>query len=120
MEEKSYSLNGEDFHDINYVNDNIEDDTESIFVGDTVAITHDMFSKNLDVIEMLTNNVYDNFSEYGEVYISALEEKGKNHCENINKLITEYLNNNVEQPTFYNIENVKEISINEFKEKHYG
>ena len=114
MKEICYSLNGEEFYDIDYINDIIEDDTESIFVGDIVKIEHSKFVNRLDITDYLANIVYDN-TEYGDVYISALEEKGKNHSQNINALIVEYLNKNVEQPTFYDVENIKEISINEFK-----
>lgn len=120
MKEKSYSLNGEDFHDIEYVNDFLEDDMESVFVGDTIKVTHKRFTDCLDVIDMLSNEVYENFSEYSDVYISELEEKGKNHSKNINKLIEEYLNKNVNQPTFYNIEDIKEISVNEFLNMYHN
>ena len=38
----------------------------------------------------------------------------KEHQNNIEKIILDYLDKNIEQPTFYLIENVKEITPEEF------
>ena len=113
--EYAYSLNGEDFIGFDEMSDILEDDgsIRSIYKGEQVKKYHSDFIGAIDVIDNIVDSVSDEHPDYSDGYIDSLESD-KKHIENINKLVLNYLNENVEQPNFYAIKNIKQIDVLEF------
>lgn len=123
MKEYVYSLNEDDFMDIDDLENEIEERNSEdenikithVYRGEKIAQTHSMFVSGSSIIEDITNSACENGGEWSESYCSDLEKK--EHMENIENLIVDYLNKNESQPSFYLVENVKEISIKQLKEE---
>jgi len=113
-----YSLNKTYFVDknemINILKEEYDEDelkNVTIIRGIKQCYTHETFLNSTDIIEELTNSAYEE-SEYSENYIEELEREI--HKTNLNKVILEYLNKNVSQPTFFKIKDIETITYNEF------
>lgn len=114
-----YSLDDEEYHDIDYIAEQLKDDETrlTIFVGEGIRPTHKQFIILVDICEEMQNRAYDEFDEYSEGY---LVEVTKEQEEELNNLIADWFDKNVKKPNFYHIENAKEISREEFFKEHYG
>jgi len=119
MEEYVYSLNEQDFYDLEDIETKIEDvemERESNFEPDEIThiyratpirYTHKDFITGHLITEDITNDAYEAGGEYSEDYISEIE----NHSKQIAELVSKYLDDNASQPNFYTVKNVEKISI---------
>ena len=114
-----YSLDEEEYHDIDCIAEQSEDDETrlTVFVGEGIRPTQNQFIISVDICEEMQNRAYDEFDEYSEGY---LVEVTKEQEEELNNLIVDWFDKNVKKPNFYRIENAKEISREEFFKEHYG
>lgn len=111
--EYAFSLNNEDFNiDKDSILDNFYIGNHKIvYVGEQQKKTHKDFINVDSLIEKMQEDA--NFeSEYADGY---LEDFTKEHEENLEKLILEYMDKNLAQPNFYEVINIQEISIAEFE-----
>ena len=119
--EHVYSLNEDTFMDLEDIEneiDEINSEDENIKVthvyrGEKIVQTNSMFVSGGSIVDDITDSAYENGDEWSELYCDELQQK--KHYESIEKLIVDYLDKNVEQPSFYLVENVKKISIEELK-----
>lgn len=116
-----YSLSEDEFMDIDAITDEI-DETNSeednikvthVYRGEKVPQYHADFFDVDSLIEDMTNRAYDNFDEHSDNYCNNLEDK--KHALNLQKVILDYLNENVKQPDFYSVENVQKITVEEIE-----
>lgn len=119
MKDLYYSLDNEDYHDIDYIAQELEDDKTrlTVFVGEAIKPTHKQFIERIDICEEMQNNAYDEFDEYADGY---LDEITKEQEEELINLIADWFDKNAHKPNFYHVENTKEISRAEFFKEHYG
>lgn len=114
-----YSLNEDDYMDIDELEneiDEINSEDENIKVthvyrGEKIVQTNSMFVNGSDIIENITDRANDSGGEWSERYCEDLESKV--HRDNIEKLVVDYLDKNGINPSFYLVENVKKIPIEE-------
>ncbi|MDX9744230.1 MAG: hypothetical protein RBT59_10455 [Arcobacteraceae bacterium] len=119
MNDLYYSLDEEEYHDIDYIAEQLKEDKErlTVFVGEAIKPTHKQFIVAIDICEEMQNKAYDEFDEYSEGY---LVEITKEQEEELNNLIAIWFNQNAKEPNFYRIENAKQITREEFFKEHYG
>jgi len=118
MKEKVYSVNENEFYELDEILDLIESDYEpgeitEIYVADKNPILHSRFVDGISIVEDITNLVYDNWEEMSDDYCAELEMK--EHTKNIENIVLDYLNKNVQQPRFYEAFNIKKILLSELK-----
>lgn len=114
MEELVYSLDEENFMEIDEFLDRIEDeedDIEFVYIASKKTFKHSDFIDASDIIERVCNRAYDEVDDISDVYISCVEEK--KHTEELQKIIEDYFNKNISQPNFYRCENIKKVHISE-------
>lgn len=110
--EMVFSLDGERYYDdADYIEGEIDDETQTIYVGQKEVKTHSLYISIDNLIEEMKDSAYQDADEFAEDYLNDIKE----HKENIEKLILEYMDKNVSQPTFWSVKGVKEISVAEFK-----
>lgn len=119
MKNLFYSLNEEEYHDIDYIAQELEDDKEllTVFVGEGIKPTHKQFIVAIDICEEMQNKAYDEFDEYSEGYLDGITKEQE---EELNNLIASWFDKNIQEPNFYRIKNAKEITREEFFKEHYG
>ena len=104
--EKVYSIDGENFKSWEEIEEEIKNkDIKEIYEGEKVQKKHFDYIDGDDIIEMMTNRAYDDFDDFAENYCKELEEP--EHKKEIEKLILNYLNKNVKQPDFFEVENIR-------------
>lgn len=115
----SYSLNDEEYHDIDYIAEQIEEDENiiSVWVGETLEVKHSSYVDSEDLIEIMQNQAYDDVDELSYDY---LEDFKKEDAKELNKLICDFLDNKAKQPNFYKIGKVEKITVDEFYKNHYN
>ncbi len=120
MTKYSFSLNEEEWYDSEYTLQLIEDlvlqDSDIIYIGENQKITHKEFYRSVDIQENMLNRAYDEFDELADNYLDWKTNKEK--FSELDKLVLDWLDKNIEQPTFYRIINTKEITVKEFKENY--
>ncbi len=88
-----------------------------VYVGTRNSLYHKDFIQKVDWFENINDVAYQEFGDSAEDYLMQVEkEKEEELC----NLISSWLDKNFEQPNFFEIENIKEISKEEFFEKHYN
>lgn len=116
MKELLYSLNEDEFYELDELLDLIKYDYQdeiitNIYVGEKNPVFHSNFVCGSSIIEDITNRAYENFDDLTDNYCGELETK--EHYKNIEKVILEYLNENISQPNFYEILNVRKVPLSE-------
>jgi hypothetical protein len=113
MKEYVYSANNIDYMDLEDILEEIkyEPEIKEIYKGVKISFQHSDFFNASEVIENITESAYGTVDEYSDNYCDELEDK--KHEENISSLILDYLNKNVSQPGFFQVEDVKKINISE-------
>ena len=111
-----YSICGEIYYKIDTVADMIEDDPEvkTIHKGIGIFKSHKDFIDADDIIERAKDRAYED-NEYAEGYLDDITKEKE---EELNKLIIDWLNNNGEQPTFFTVKNIDQITSEEFHKEH--
>ena len=119
-----YSLNKEEWTlDESYILDQIGEDNykdnEIVYIGKASFMEHKNYLNISYLIESTQDLAYEDF-EGSDDYLSEFIEnrnKSKKYIE-LEDLILNWLNKNINQPNWYNPINIKEITVNEFKEKY--
>lgn len=62
--------------------------------------THGSFVDGQSILENIASSAYDEYSEYADDYLSEVIYD-KNKAKELEELITDWLNKNAEQPSFY-------------------
>lgn len=108
---QAFSLTEDRFYeDIEDIEEEL-DEYEIIYVGEKVIKSHkDFININMFIEDVQVRAADD--SEYPEDY---LEDITKVHANNIESLILEYMNKHIDQPRFYDVIHIREISVEEFK-----
>ena len=119
MNDTVFSSNGEEYNDdADYIKDNIENDTETIYVADKIEKTHSAYLNIDNLLESMADRAWDDANELAESYCDTLNKIDKDHKKNIEKLIIDYMNKHISQPSFYHVDNVRKISVEQFKKEH--
>lgn len=117
MEKFAYSLNEEDFFSLDEILDKLEDedgdDATHVYKGTCVHYKHSDFFSADDIIEEMTDRAYQEGDDFSDNYCSELELK--EHKEKLTKIVLEYLDANVAQPSFYTVKDVVKMTVEEFK-----
>ncbi len=115
--EKCYSLNNEDF---NYtemedaLRDKFDDldiklgDVVTIYEGDAVLWKAGDFADGFPV-DTLSNGSYDEAGEYADEWPNCTKEQDQDLVQRIKDVVNQWADDHGLQPTFYRVENVKEI-----------
>ncbi|NQY22802.1 MAG: hypothetical protein HRT41_02130 [Campylobacteraceae bacterium] len=113
MKKLAYSLDGETYYEREHIEYELESYGESdiVYVGEQIKQKHSDFIGIDDLIEKMKENAHEVSPDFSDDYLGDMT---KEHQNNIEKIILDYLDKNIEQPTFYLIENVKEITPEEF------
>lgn len=110
-----YSIDEETYYSRDCVADMLEngdtDEVDCVYVGEKVEFKHKDFIFATDVLCEARERAYDKVSEWCEGYLDAIP---KEKLEQLNELILKWFNENVEQPTFFTVKNVKRITVKEF------
>lgn len=125
---KCFSFNEDEwFLDEDYVLDQIEEDNRTdedfIYVADAEFKTHKDYLNVSYLIESMQDLAYEDFEDCDD-YLSEFTRyedksaicgrKSEKYFE-LQNLILDWLNNNIQQPNWYEPKNVKKITIKEFK-----
>ena len=114
-----YSHNGEDSwveHEDSAVDsamfgkDDQKPDSVKIYRGEAKGYTHDTFAFDIgtDIQELLQEYAHGEGGEFAEDY---LEDLSKEQLDDLTSIVTEWLNKNAAQPTFYGVKNVKAYEV---------
>lgn len=109
------------YDDVDYILECVEDlendekDNDiniTIYVAEKVERKHKEFIDVDSLIERMQELSYDVGGEFSESYLEDITKEQKVDME---KVILEYFNENIRQPSFFTVKNVKEIDVEEFK-----
>lgn len=116
MSDLAYSIDEEIYYSIDCVADMLEnsenDEVDCIYVGEKVQFTHKDFIFATDVLCEAKERAHNEVGEWCEGYLDSIL---KDKLEQLNNLVLNWFDENVEQPTFFTVKNVKKISVDEFK-----
>jgi hypothetical protein len=113
-----YSLDGEYFHEWDYINDDIKNTFEpgskiTVYRGVPAPVTHLDYLKNLRLIEQLIDLAADEDGEVSEDYL--MDTKDKHEMELIKALNDKMIELGIKQPNYTRVDNIEEIDIKDFK-----
>lgn len=114
LPEKCYSLNGDEFEDLDSLNDSIElagfnpGDEVTIFEAEPVHFNHADFIHVGTFIEDMQDRAYDHGGQFADDYLSNVTPEIEAELKN---LIGQFLDRRVGKPTFYEVKNVNETVI---------
>ena len=109
-----YSLNGEDYDDLETIFDELIADgfksgTEvEIYEGDAKSFKHSEFVDAEYLIEIMQERAYDKAHEYSEDYLNDLSREKINE---FGLLISRWLESNAKPPAFWVIENSRKVKM---------
>ena len=114
MGETVYSHDGEEYGDYDTALFRAIDGPDEVKVGDTVtlfegeAVTamHQMFVNVDRLIEEIQERAMDDYDDYVDRYLTDIEDASE-----LETLIVDWLNKNAAAPTFYTVQNVREIQV---------
>lgn len=110
-----YSLDEEYYYDrddIECMIEGSEEPVETLYQGETAPHFHTDFLNTNQLIENMQERAYE-CGEFAEGYLDDFNEENK---QKFKEHILEFLNQNITQPTFFNVEKTKMISIQEFND----
>lgn len=120
MEEYAYSLNEEDFFSLDEILDKLKyedvEDATHVYKWACVYYKHADFFNVDDIIEGMTDRARWEGDDFSDNYCSELELK--DHKEKLTKIVLEYLDANVAQPSFYTVKYVMKMTVEEFKKEY--
>jgi hypothetical protein len=113
--DKVYSIDGEEWvDDIPYLIENLENNVHTeVMIGKTEYYRHTDFIDTEILIENAKDNAYHLVDDVSDDY---LEDITKQHIEELNELICDYLNKHIEEPEFFRVVDINKISVDEFRE----
>lgn len=85
-------------------------DAVKIYRGEAHGYTHDTFAFDIgaDIQEILQEAAHGEGSEFAEDY---LEDLSKEQLDDLTRIVTEWLNKNAAQPTFFSVRNVESYEV---------
>jgi hypothetical protein len=115
MSNEVYSINEEDWYELEDVMDDLEADHQAgdeveIFKGDAVLFTHKEFINVDRIIEDIQEAAYDEIGEWQQDYLEDLAND-KDKMLELNRLLLDFITANSKAPTCYKVVNVKEIKV---------
>lgn len=108
-----YSLDEQYYYDRDDIENMIEESDEKIetlYQGECIPRFHIDFLNTNQVIEDMQQRAYE-CGEFAEGYLDDFNEEDK---QKFKEHILQFLNQNITQPTFFNVKKTKIISIEEF------
>jgi hypothetical protein len=108
--------------DSDEIEDNIHDCIEhegtpkeeiKVYIGKTIKKTHKDYVHPKQLLSSIQEYAYDDSGEYADNYLESLSPEIIN---NLGKLIIDYMNEYIEQPRWYSVENWVECTVDEFYE----
>lgn len=117
-----YSLDKERFYSLEDILTIINDltleakqsENAYIYIGSKIERYHKDYFDIDNLFESITDAAYDNADEYASNYINNFESMKDEDKEKISSLILKVLNENIPQPDFFGVENIKQLQIMEF------
>ena len=117
MENEAFSFNEEDYvNSVEEIIDNLEGDEKYVYIGKTIKQNHKNFLDVDYLLEQMSDQAYDIGSEWTEDYLEGID---KNHKDNIEKMILEYMDKHIAQPNFYLIGEVEKVTVEEFRKRYW-
>lgn len=111
----AFNINREEWilNDVQLVLEQIEenDKIKTIFIGTPKFVTHKNYFDIDDIIENMKERAYDE-SKYDDNYLSDMTD---DHKVKLTKLILDYLHKHIKSPNFFELTNIKEVSVTKFK-----
>jgi len=80
----------------------------SILKGVSVPAAHQQFIFASEIIESMRERAFEGFDDLAGTYLNNIN---KPHVDQLQQLLIDWFDKNAEQPTFYNVKNIKEIEI---------
>ena len=111
----AYSFNDVDYYEYQDIIDMIEIDKEVsdyIYIGTKKIYSHKDFMDVNFLIEGMQDFSQDSCGEWAENYLSNVTKEQK---DNLKEYILKWFNENVDQPSFFNIESSIKIPFEDFK-----
>ena len=112
----AYSLDEERYYSADCVADILENggnnEEACIYVGEKVQFAHKDFIFATDVLWEAKERAYNEVGEWCEGYLDSIP---KEKLEQLNELVLKWFDENVKQPTYFTVKNVKKITVEEFK-----
>lgn len=115
---KVYSLDNERYYDdIDEILELIEEDYDSekpkyIYEADKVKVTHKDYINVDSLLEDMKDRAYEDYEEGSYGYLE--DEKYIQKIECLEALIIDYMDKNFKQPTWYRVENIKKVVLNDY------
>ena len=117
-----YSLDEEEYHDYDDIQDMIDESIEeyrecpnTIYKAQKKEHTHNDFICLDDLIDNMKDRADDVAGEWAESYLNDLNKDKKIELE---KLIINWLDNNISKPSFFTVEKEIELTYEEFKKEN--
>ena len=84
--------------------------TVKIYRGEAEPYTHDTFAFHIgeNILELLQEAAHGEGGEFAEDY---LEDLSKEQLDDLTLIVTEWLNKNAAQPTFFSVKNVESYEV---------
>ena len=107
-------------NDPDYILDQIEDDEitneDFVYIADAEFMQHKDYLNISYLIESMCDLAYEDFEDCDDYLTQFYENRNKSEKYfELQNLILDWLNNNIQQPNWYQAKNVKKITIKEFK-----
>lgn len=112
--ELAYSLDESIFMDKEDVIDQLDGDEKIVYVGEQVKKFHSDFINVNSILGDIAERATESGGEFSDSYSDELFGLNKDKKEMLKVLISDYLKGVINEPSFYEIKNVKEISIEAF------
>lgn len=111
-----YSINEINYYSYEDMKEIVETDKTITFlyVGEKIVFKHSDFFNIKTMIEEIENSAYEESEDFSTNYIDKLSNMGIEKENKLNKLIIDFLDNNIDQPDFFKIKNLKKIEIKDF------
>lgn len=126
MQEYVYSLDNENYQELEDFEDNLlcmcEDSQTPInpdmefYKAEKVLRTHSNFINANSILEIISQNAYDEAGEYAEAYCSKLDYMSGEKVKELKQLINDFLDNCIDQPDFYTVRNAIKIQYKDLNE----
>ena len=113
-----YSLDEEEYHDYDDIQDMIDESIEeypaTIYKAQKKEYSHNDFICLYDLIDNMKDKANDIAGEWAESYLNDLNKDKKIELE---KLIINWLDNNISKPSFFTVEKQITLTYEEFKKE---
>lgn len=115
---KVYSLDNERYYDdIEEILELIEEDYKGenpkyIYEADKVKVTHKDYINVVSLLENMKDSAYEDYEEGSYSYLE--DEKDIWEIECLEALVIDYMDKNFKQPTWYRVENIKKVVLNDY------